>query len=368
MAKKVVFVINNMNVGGVEKALLGVLDRYILEGWDITVAMLKPGGGLLDQIPEGVKVRVIDGMRAALKPYNRPIITSFRYALQKHRYWIAAKLGWSYAMSKVTKTQAGFLKAVMRKIPMFSSETYDLAVAFAGPFAAIDYYIAHRIKAREKWGWVHFDVSKFYIDPGIIRSIYPSFTRINVVSEASKNSFDRLFPELSSKTVVTPNIILHDTVKRMASEPIALPDKRGRKALVTVGRISGEKGQYLAIQALKLLIDRGHTNLTWWFVGSGNDETRCRRLLKEYGIEDYVQWCGLQANPYPFMAAADLYVQPSLHEGYCITLAEAMTLGMPIVTTDFAGAADRLADYLHPHATVPATPEALAEGIEKMLG
>src|SRR5690606_2684904 len=49
---------------------------------------------------------------------------------------------------------------------------------------------------------------------------------------------------------------------------------------------------------------------------------------------------GEKLNPYPYMKDCDIYVQPSLHEGYCITVAEAQVFNKPIVVTDFASAKD----------------------------
>ena len=53
---------------------------------------------------------------------------------------------------------------------------------------------------------------------------------------------------------------------------------------------------------------------------------------------------GAKSNPYPYIAKADIYVQPSRHEGYCLTLAEAKCLAKPIVTTNFIGAYEQIED------------------------
>ena len=51
---------------------------------------------------------------------------------------------------------------------------------------------------------------------------------------------------------------------------------------------------------------------------------------------------GTKTNPYPYLKQADLYVQTSIHEGFCITLGEAKVFGMPIISTEFAGAHEQL--------------------------
>ncbi|MEH7226818.1 glycosyltransferase, partial [Bacillus sp. JJ1566] len=51
---------------------------------------------------------------------------------------------------------------------------------------------------------------------------------------------------------------------------------------------------------------------------------------------------GTDPNPYPYINQCDIYVQPSRHEGFCITLAEAKCLRKPIVSTNFTGAKEQI--------------------------
>ena len=64
--------------------------------------------------------------------------------------------------------------------------------------------------------------------------------------------------------------------------------------------------------------------------------------LENYHLEENVMLLGTIKNPFPYYAQCDLYVQTSLHEGYCISLAEAQAFSKPIVSTDVAGARDLL--------------------------
>ena len=113
--------------------------------------------------------------------------------------------------------------------------------------------------------------------------------------------------------------------------------------ILTVGRISEEKGQQVAIAALKLLLDRGYV-LKWYFVGDGDNRDCCEQLAEEYGIRDNVVFLGVQTNPYGYMKDCDVYVQPSRHEGYCTTVNEAKFLCKPIVCTDVSGSDEMIAN------------------------
>lgn len=115
----------------------------------------------------------------------------------------------------------------------------------------------------------------------------------------------------------------------------------GGVKLLTVGRISIEKGQREALKALKIMTENG-INVYWYFVGDGKDKNYCEKKAKELGIAHRAIFVGNKANPYVYMRTCDVYVQPSRHEGFCLTLAEALCFEMPIVVTDFTGAREQL--------------------------
>src|SRR5690625_6664075 len=98
-----------------------------------------------------------------------------------------------------------------------------------------------------------------------------------------------------------------------------------------------EKGQDLAIKALAKLIDAGYT-VRWYCVGEGGARKEYERMVDHHGLHDHFAFLGADANLSTYMKDCDIYVQPSRHEGYCITLAEVKVLKKPIITTDFTGA------------------------------
>lgn len=367
MKPSIVFVVYSMNVGGVEKALLGVVGRYLAEGWEVHVALLRKQGGFLPYLPAEVVVHEIKGWDQVRPMLHRPPRQVIAEALRKGHFGTAFTQLRCYAMLKLTGGNVSLYKHYLKRMPQLSDHTFDVAVAFAGPDSLIDWYVHSHIRAREKWGWIHFDISKFGCDPGIVRKVYGGFERVNVVSEAGKAIFDARFPRLAAKTRFVPNIVDEAAVLRMAKEGGADAVKPvGRRVVLTVGRLSPEKGQRLALEAFAA-VAADCPDVDYWLVGAGVDEEPCRRFVAERGLSDRVRFLGAQANPYPYMAAADVYVQPSVHEGYCITLAEAKLFGMPIVATDFTGAREQLDVYGHPHAVVAHAAAALAAALRKFL-
>jgi glycosyltransferase involved in cell wall biosynthesis len=173
------------------------------------------------------------------------------------------------------------------------------------------------------------------------RKLYKHYDKIFIVSKTGKEIFDQFFPEFAHKTKLFHNIVSREQITDMAKMGPSFDDNFDGKRVLTVGRVSEEKGQREAIKALKILLGRGY-HLKWYFVGDGTDRAYCEQLVDEYGIRDNVVFLGTQTNPYGFMKDCDVYVQPSRHEGFCITLAEALCFNKPIVATNFTGAIEQL--------------------------
>ena len=102
--------------------------------------------------------------------------------------------------------------------------------------------------------------------------------------------------------------------------------------------IATGKTMDLAVEACALLISMGHENIRWWIIGDGPAMGEVRAKVAQLHMENHVTLLGMKSNPYPYIAAADLYVQPSRFESYGLTIAEAMVLEKNIVSTNTDGA------------------------------
>ncbi len=132
-----------------------------------------------------------------------------------------------------------------------------------------------------------------------------------------------------------------------------------RIELLHVGRFFPQKNHRGLIDAFKI-IQAKHPAATLRLLGDGSllDETKA--YAQEQGIEESVIFEGAQANVYPYLAKADIFILPSLYEGMPITLIEAMGSGLPIVATAVGGVPDMLTDGESARLT-ECTPEAVAE-------
>lgn len=338
--KRLFFLLGSMNVGGVEKSFLSLLSTLPVNEYEVHLGLLQVKGGFMDYLPKEVKVHHIDCYDKYWRIINDPPRQVIKDFIRRGQVVDALIHSLLYIQFKLTGNRYWFYKYLMRKTPMMS-ETFDAAVAYAGPSQMIDYYVCEKVKAKKKYGWIHFDVTKFGIDCGMTKKLYSAYEKIFVVSQTAKERFDRLFPSLRTKTEVRYNVVSKEKIRSLAAEGTTFNDDYEGIRILTVGRLSKEKGQDVAIQALKILRGKGF-DVKWYFVGDGKLRDECETIARQSGCADSVVFLGTQVNPYAFMRDCDIYVQPSRHEGFCITLAEALCFCKPIVATCFTGAEEQL--------------------------
>lgn len=340
MKKKILFMVSSMNIGGVEKSLLSLLSVIPKDKYDITVLTLEKKGGFLDYIPSYITVE-----EAAWFKEIKPIIMespqrTIKKYLKENKVFKIPTFIYSYYKSKNTDNRYIYYKNILKSIPENEGE-YDVAIAYAGPTEIIDAYITHKVKAKKKIGWVHFDISKHKINEKLYENLYEKFDKIFTVSNEANKKLNEIIPSTVNKSEVLLNIISKELINEMAKEDINFDNEFNGIKIVTVGRLSKEKGQDLAIKALANL-KKGGYKVRWYCVGEGNSREEYESLIKDNKLEEDFILLGATPNPYPYIKNSDIYVQTSRHEGYCLTLAEAKCLCKPIVTTNFNGAYEQL--------------------------
>lgn len=365
MKKKILFMVINMNIGGTEKALLNLISELPKEKFDTTILMLEKNGRFLDYIPGDVKVEHIKDYQEELKMLiNMPIKTSAKSAFKKRLYSKAFTLLIINLYTKITKDSTLFFKYILKDYPKLMDQ-YDLAVAFAGPMDFISYFVANKIKAQKKIQWIHFDVSKVGFNKGFASKVYQKFYKIFVVSEEGKNILIKKLPKLKYHIDTFNNIVSQNQIIKMADSGKGFDDDFNGIRILTVGRLSLEKGQDVTIEVLAKLKNAGY-NVRWYCIGEGNAREYYEELITKSGLrEDYIL-LGSNPNPYPFMKQCDLYVQPSRHEGYCITLAEARCFNNPIISTNFTGVSEQIKQN-ETGVIVPFDENSLFDAIKKVI-
>lgn len=364
MKKKIAFMVINMNIGGTEKALLNMIAEIPPETFEITILMLEKKGGFLHEIPDHIQVKYVKGYQQIKSDLQRPPKEIIIGNIKKGRLikaWMIASL---HLLSKITKERSSFYKYLLKNIPSLSKE-YDIAVAYAGPMDLISYFIVHKIKARRKIQWIHFDIDKIGFNQQFAAKIYGKFDQLLVVSNEGKRKLSQTLPRLKYKTGVFKNIVSPTIIQEEAINGTGFQDGFSGIRILTVGRLSLEKGQDMAIKVLAKLIYHGY-DVRWYCLGDGTARQEYEKMVAYLNIKEHFIFLGSNANPYQYMKHCDIYVQPSRHEGYCITLAEAKILNRPIVTTNFTGAKEQIIDG-KTGLIVEFNEEQIYEAIEKVI-
>lgn len=360
---KILFFLIDMNVGGTEKSLLNLILK-LSQRDEITVLLLKKQGGFLGEIDRSVKVSEIKNSVIINEFIQRPPIYSILGLFQKMKIWSGFYTLYNFLRWKFNDDFSLNFKSIDKYLPKLS-DNYDIAVAYAGPHDFISYFIANKVNAVKKIQWIHFDVSKITFKRETSMNLYRNFNEINIVSQDTKKEFLKILPELTDKVKVVHNLVCKDTIQNMAHKESVYFDNFKGLRIVTVGRLSKEKGHELFIPAMKMLINEGYA-IRWYLIGEGVYGTHLKEMVNEFDLNNNIVFAGSKTNPYPYINQADIYLQPSYYEGHCVTILEAKILNKPIVCTNFSGALEEIKDGVS-GLVVELNSEALYEGVKNLV-
>ncbi len=346
---KIVFILPSMNMGGVSKMLISILNCIDKEKFDVSILLFEKRGELLIDIPKWVTI--IEETRCKSRETFRKKISGKLNKFGLSKLFVL--------MKKIYHRHGHFFIPRDRcKDIVF----YDVAIAFQDGMAT--WYTAKNINARHKLAVVHTDFELAQYDPSIEKRVYACFEKIYCTSHAARESFVQSLPEFSEYTkVLLPNID-RDFICKMAANSGEIIAELDAVKIATVARLSHEKGIDKAIYVLEKLLQSGY-NAKWYFVGDGVERQKLENMAEKLGCRENAVFLGNIDNPYGVMATCDIYVQPSNYESFCITLAEARALGCAIVSSDFPSAHEQLGE--HSGLIAGVTWESLYEGVKQMI-
>ena len=171
--------------------------------------------------------------------------------------------------------------------------------------------------------------------------MWSKYDAICGVSEQASKSFQTAFPELAGKVQTIENILPKELICKQTEEPQTDMSSDGSVLILSVGRFCDAKNFDNVPDICRRLVADG-LDVTWYLIGYGGDEPLIRQKIDEAGMQARVIILGKKDNPYPYMRACDLYVQPSRYEGKAVTVREAQLLGKPVVITNYATSGSQL--------------------------
>ena len=364
--KRILVSSHSMDLGGAERALIGLLSNIDYSQYSIDLFLLRHKGELMQDIPPLVNLLPEFPSYACLAVPARQVIRKGQFGVALGR-WIGKRKSAAFVKRHALGENIVSLEYSHKYskffLPKFGVCEYDLAVSFLTPH----YFVAEKINAKKKAAWIHTDYSQLAVDTHSELAMWGKYDTIVAVSTNVAENFCSVFPSLTDKVTIIENILPAALIRRQAlafSVEAEMPRSNSIQ-LLSVGRFSYAKN-FENVPDICSRIREAGLDVTWYLIGYGNEETLIRRKIVDAGMEDHVILLGKKENPYPYLAACDCYIQPSRYEGKAVTVREAQLLGKPVIITAYPTASSQLEDNVD-GVIVPMDNARCAEGIVALL-
>jgi len=371
MKKRIFIAIHYLEIGGAETSLIGLLQLFDYSKVEVDLFIYRHQGELLAMIPKEVnllpEIPAYAQIEAPLKETIKKGFWQIAYGRLK------AKWEHQQFVKRNRPIDGGAIfgyvaKNVTPYLPDINPDTtFDLAISFLTPHNIV----LQKVKARKKVCWIHTDYTKVAVNAELELPIWGGYDHIVSISEEVTASFLKVFPTLKEKIVLIENILSERFVRERAGDGLMFNDeslksnslnlKPSTLNLLSVGRFSYAKNYDNVPDICRRIIEKG-VDLLWYLIGYGGDEALIRQKIQEAGMEDHVIILGKKTNPYPYIKACDIYVQPSRYEGKSVTVREAQILCKPVIVTNYTTAPSQIKDGID-GVIVPMDNAKCADGI-----
>ena len=305
--KKILFSAYNLDLGGIETALITLLNFLAEKGYDITLVLEKKEGVFLNKISEKIKI--------------------VEYSVSNDKNLIKRKF-------------VNFLAQIKFKIKY--NNKFDFSASFATYSIPGSFVARTASKNSALWGHADyltlFNNNKEEMRDFFVKRKYNEFEHVVFVSEEGKNSFLALFPEMESKTVGFKNLIKWEVLIRRANENVTDLEKESIPTFINIGIHDERQKKLSRIIEATCRVKAENEKLRVILVGDGKDTRMYKEMVKKYDLEDYIIFLGRKENPYPYFNLSDCVILSSDYEGYPVVYLESFVLNKPIITT-------KLSDY-----------------------
>ena len=373
MKKRIFIAIHYLEIGGAEMSLIGLLQSFDYSKVEVDLFVYRHQGELLAMIPK--EVNLLPEI-PAYSQIEAPMKESIQEGFWRIVYGrLKAKWEHQQFVKRNHPIDGGAIfgyiaKNVTPYLPDISPETtYDLAISFLTPHNIV----LQKVMARKKACWIHTDYTKVAVNAELELPIWGGYDYIVSISEEVTASFLKVFPTLKDKIVLIENILSERFVRERAKMEIQTeihkvsPYNDTTLNLLSVGRFSYAKNYDNVPDICKqinyqLSIINYPLKVRWYIIGYGGDEALIRQKIQEAGMEDHVIILGKKTNPYPYIKACDIYIQPSRYEGKSVTVREAQILCKPVIVTNYTTAPSQIKDGID-GVIVPMENAKCADGI-----
>ena len=299
--KKLLFSVYSLDIGGIETALVTLLNELAKKQYEITLVLEKKQGIFLEDIDKKIKI--------------------IEYSPSNNKNVFLRKI---INLAKRTKF-------ILKNKFNFSASyaTYSLP----GSFVA-------RTASKNNALWVHSNyMALFNNDKNAFNNFFEKlninqFSKIIFVSNDAKKAFTEQFAELEEKSLVINNIIDYNKILKLSEEKITEKKDNDITTFLYVGRLTeNDKKISRIIESAKILKEK-NVLFKVIVIGDGKDKKQYTKMVQDYELEKYVIFLGKKKNPYPYFKVSDYLILTSEYEGFPVVYNEAKILNLPVITTN----------------------------------
>ena len=328
MKRKLIFITEALWIGGIETALVNLLNRLDYDRYDVICLVLRDCQELTGRITPKCRLIIADRQHPVTFREEYRYRRMYNLMEEPQNATKLRRFAWHVLRWLLRAPEARRYAAYVKE--QLNGAQFETAVIYSDRTAEI---AARAISAdRFLMFYHHGAMRKEYHDTYGYRKAH----RVIAVSESQAEKLRRYRPQYAEKIIAVNNLIDVDGVRQKSLEAPETVFPKNCFNIVSCGRLAPAKGMDIAIDACARLVQGGLMSIHWWIVGGGPEEEALRRQIRSLGLERYVTLLGMQMNPYPYIRQADLYVQPSRFEGHCVTVLEARLLGVAILATHSA--------------------------------
>ena len=340
--KKVLFVIDSLHCAGAEKSLTTLLSLLNYSKYDVDLQLFGYGGALEELVPKEVNIlKPMEYIKFSSLSTKNAVIKSLKNMNFK---MLSSRLKFSLAIRKDNYSNAQKARVYWQKVSNViekNNKEYDIAISYAQGVPT--FYVAEKVCAKKKLAWVNVSYKLEDEDRIFQEHFYDKYNKIVAVSDSAKNIFLETFPKYTDKLEIIYDINDADFIKKMSDQGQSYNDNYTGLRILTIGRLANQKGYDMALEACKILKEKG-IEFKWYSLGIGPLKEEIEKYINENNLENNFKLLGVKSNPYPFIKDCDIYVQTSRFEGFGIAIAEARMLNKPVVTTRFDAVYNQMKD------------------------
>ena len=307
---KILFRHRSMEMGGVEKVMLSLLNNLDKEKFDMTVLLSLNQGELRNEFPHHVrKIYLVDGKEDLS---TNPVLQKIQLLQRK------------WKLEKFRKNPEKIDREILKN-------EFDVEIAMT--YNDFEPVLNSSNKNSKKIGWFHSEIDLPKLQPLVpqILEQFPQFDHMVYCSEKIMQIMHRSYPNLKyPPESVIINAVPVDEIRKKSEEKI--PDFKNRPVFVSVGRLHTRKGYHKLMDAHHKLLKEGFGHSVV-IIGDGEELPNLLIQQKKLGVEETFILAGNKMNPYPYIKNADFFILPSESEAWPLVISEALILQKPIIAT-----------------------------------